>query len=202
MGTTYFLRADLILEPARHATWLAMPLEGIATPTGGWGGDGPVELSSAADVLSSLADAADHFSYVADGERVALHAFFSHDWLIEQGPALARTLAAFAIAGGSGSAVLADAATGRGAVTALTPGKPPKTGAMRAGAIDATSLAAASQAPPTAFAAPSARSAARPTVTKSALAKPATRPAAKATKSAAKATKPAAKPAKKASRGR
>lgn len=193
MGTTYFLGADLTLEPARHGAWLAMPLEGIATPTGGWIDDGPVELSSAADVLSSLADAADHFSYVVEGERIALRSFFSHDWLIDQGPALARALAAYALAGGSGSAVLADAATGRGAVTALTPGKPPKTGAMRAGAADAASLAAASQAPPTAFAAPSARPGAKPAATKTAKA---TKPA-KAAKPAAKAaTKPAAKAAR------
>jgi hypothetical protein len=167
MGTTYFLGADLILEPARHDLWLTMALEGVAAPTGGWMDDGPIELANAAAVLSALADAADHFSYLVDAERIALRAFFSHDWLLDRGPELARALAAFARAEGTGSAVLGDAGTRWGAVTQLAPGKPPETSAMRAGALDTAALAEASQSPPTGFAptqasSPRSRSSAKP----------------------------------------
>jgi hypothetical protein len=192
MGTTYFLGADLILEPARHDLWLTMPLEGVAAPTGGWIEDGPVELANAAAVLSALAEAADHFSYLVDGERITLRAFFSHDWLIDRGPELARALAAFARAEGTGSAVLGDAGTRWGAVTQLAPGKPPKTSAMRAGALDTATLAAASQSPPTDFA-PTKASGPRSRSS----AKPAGAPRAGAKGTAKKTAKPAAKTAKK-----
>lgn len=183
MGTTYLLRADLTLDPARRDAWLAMPLDGIPTPSGGWiDEEGSAELESASAVLAALADAADHFSYVVEGDRIALRAFFSHDWLLDCGPSLARALAAFALAGGRGSAVLGDAATRRGAVTELAPGKPPKTSAMRAGVLEVSALTEASQSPATGFAA-----------------EPAARPARSSKKTAAKkaSPKPPAKTAKK-----
>ncbi len=206
MGTTYFLGADLILEPARHDLWLTMPLEGVAAPTGGWIDDGPVELADAAAVLSALAEAADHFSYLVDGERITLRAFFSHDWLLDRGPELARALAAFARAEGTGSAVLGDAGSRWGAVTQLAPGKPPKTSAMRAGALDPAALAAASQSPPTGFAPPQAsgprsRSPGKPARAASAGARPTAKKAAKtAKKNAKKPAKPVKKTAKKTAR--
>jgi hypothetical protein len=186
MGTTYYLGADLVLAETSHDRWLAMPLEGVTAPAGGWIDDGPVELDDAAAVLSALADAADHFSYVVDAERITVRAFFSQDWLIDHGSALARALAAVALAEGRGSVVVGDAGTRRGATTQLVPGKPPKTSAMRAGALDVAALAEASGLAPTGFARP-AKKTAKKTAAKTA-AKTVKKTAAKTAKKTAKKT--------------